>query len=118
MIECEVYSYSTSAHASQLYTGFDLLAKLGLIKLKYNSRQYSRNGKTPLLAYSPNQLQGTFVVLNNNLTIFYDTTDGRLVMAEALEVSDFYFKRSYRQSEVPKGYENKVFPLGLNFELY
>lgn len=118
MIQCEIFVYSTSAHVSQLYTGFNLLAKHGIIKLKYNFKQYSRNGKTPLKHVIPNDLQGLFVVLNNEKTIFYDTTDGRLVIKEALEVADLYFKRSYRASEVPEGSEDKVLPLGLNFELY
>ncbi|MBV8389285.1 MAG: hypothetical protein JO080_05750 [Mucilaginibacter sp.] len=118
MIHCKIYIYSTSEHISQLCTGFQLLESQKKIELSYNFNAYSRNGKTPLQTVRPYDLQGMFVVVNNTITIFYDTTDGERLLTEALEVSDFYFKRSYRPQAIPDQYKDVVFPLGLNYEVY
>src|SRR5437879_2798125 len=118
MITCEVYAYGTSEQVSLIYTGFALLAAKKQINLTWNFDQYSRYGKTPGQFVSPYDLQGVFVVINQNKTIFYDTTDGENMVNDALNVSDIYFKRSYLESAIPAEYMGKVFPLGLNFPVY
>jgi hypothetical protein len=118
MISCEIYAYGTSEQVSLIYTGFALLAAKKQINLTYNFNQYSRHGKTPVQFVSPDDLQGVFVVLNKNKTIFYDTTDGENMINEALDVSDIYFKRSYLETAIPTEYKAKVFPFGLNFPVY
>ena len=118
MIYCQLYIYSTSEHISQLCTGFKLLESQKKIRLSYEFAAYSRDGRTPLQTVRPYDLQGMFVVVNGTTTIFYDTTDGENLITEALDVSDFYFKRSYRSEAIPGKYKDIVFPLGLNYEVY
>lgn len=118
MIKCEVYIYSTSEHISQLCTGFLMLAKQKKIKLAYNFQPYTRDGKSPLKDKDPYALQGMFVVVNDKIGIFYDTGDGEEIFADPLQATDFYFKRSFPRETLPDEYKNRVFPLGLNYELY
>jgi hypothetical protein len=118
MIQCEVYVYSTSDHVALILTGYTLLAASGEIQLSYNYKPYSRNGKTPQQSVKPYDLQGLFVVINHDKTIFYDTGDAETLVEDALEASDIYFKRSYRLSAIPDKYQEKVLPSGLNFQVY
>lgn len=118
MIYCKLFIYSTSEHISQLCTGFKLLESQKKIRLSYEFSAYSQNGKPFLQNVRPYDLQGMFVVMNGIKTIFYDTTDGENLIWEALEVSDFYFKRSYRSEAIPDEYKEMIFPLGLNYEVY
>jgi hypothetical protein len=66
----------------------------------------------------PHDLNGLFVELNDDKVLFYDTSDGCDLCDDALDVADFYFKRSYLQSTVHGRYKSAVFPLGFNYELY
>ncbi|MDB5155164.1 MAG: hypothetical protein JWR54_3915 [Mucilaginibacter sp.] len=118
MIQCEIYIYSTADHAELVYTGFTLLAARGEIQLTYNFNQYSRYGITPMQFVKPHDLQGVFVVINQGKTIFYDTSDGENLIEAAAQVSDMYFKRSYRQSAIPDKYKESVFPFGLNYQVH
>ena len=118
MIKCELFSYSTSDHSTLIHTAFGLLAAKGEIQLTYNFKFYSRFGKTPLKHIDPYDLQGVFVVINQEKTIFYDTSDAEGLFEDVLEVSDLYFKRSYRKSAIPEQHQKKVFPLGLNYQVY
>lgn len=118
MIKCDIFIHSTSEHISQLCTGFALLESQKKLKLSFCLSPYTRYGKQPFKNTHPYALQGMFVVINDQITIFYDTTDGENVLTEALEVADFYFKRSYRKDAIPDIYKDKVFPLGLNYEVY
>ena len=118
MIKCDIFIHSTSEHISQLCTGFAVLAAQKKIRLSYNLSPYKRYGKQPFKDTHPYALQGMFVVIDNKITIFYDTTDGENVLTEALEVADIYFKRSYRKDAISDAYKDKVFPLGLNYELH
>ena len=118
MIKCDVFIHSTSEHIAQLCTGFSLLESQKRIRLTYNLQPYTRYGKHPLKDKNPYALQGMFVVLNDKITIYYDTTDGEDLSQEALEVADIYFKRSYREDAIPGEYRNMIFPLGLNYEVY
>lgn len=118
MIFCRLYIYSTSEHIAQLCTGFKLLESQKLIKLSYEFNPYTWDGMALLKNVRPYDLQGMFVVVNGTTTIFYDTTDGESLITEALEVSDFYFKRSYRSEAIPNQYKDVIFPLGLNYEVY
>lgn len=66
----------------------------------------------------PQDLNGVFVILNDQKVIFYDTSDAPYLRSDALEVSDVYFKRSYVSASIPDRYKSRVYPLGLNYELY
>lgn len=118
MIKCDVFIHSTSEHISQLCTGFVLLESQKKIRLSFNLGPYTRYGKQPFKDTHPYSLQGMFVVINDSITIFYDTTDGENVLTEALLVADLYFKRSYRKDAIFDIYKDKIFSLGLNYEVH
>jgi len=118
MIKCDVFIHSTSEHLSQLCTGFVLLESQKKIRLSFSLNPYTRDSKQPFKSTHPYSLQGMFVVINDNITVFYDTTDGKNPQNEALEIADIYFKRSYKKEAIPDAYKDKVFPLGLNYEVH
>ncbi len=66
----------------------------------------------------PRDLNGLFVVLNDEKILFYDTSDTPDLNLEAIEISDAYFKRSYVYAAIPDRHKSSVYPLGLNYELY
>lgn len=118
VINCTMYAYSTSPHVSQLYTGFSLLAANGNIRLTQKLYNYSRNGKELLKNVKPEDFHGLFVVLNDDKVLFYDTSDAFELRSDALQVADAYFKRSYLSAAIPDRHKSRVYPLGLNYEVY
>lgn len=118
MMHCTMYAYSTSPHVSQLYTGFSLLAANGKINLTQKFEHFVHVGIESILKLRPQDLNGLFVILNNEKIIFYDTSDTPNLRNDALEICDAYFKRSYVAASIPDGYKSRVCPLGFNYELY
>lgn len=118
IMKCTIFAYSTSPHVSQLYTGFSVLSMNGEISLTQKLSNYSHRGEELMKNLEPPALNGLFVLLNDEKVLFYDTYDGCNLYNDALEVADVYFKRSYLQSAIPESCKYRVFPLGLNYELY
>lgn len=105
---CRIISFSDFGHLQQIYTGFFLLHKKGVIKLSQTIR------KIPWRRFEELHVK---VILNDELTLYYDMHDCGVILPEYMEGVDFYFKRSFS----PKLIENlpdkeKVFPYGLNYE--
>lgn len=113
---CKIIAHSDSPHLSQVYTGFRLLQQAGALKLHYELGDCQLRGKA-LRQHAP-PLGGLYVQLNDGHVVYYDVRDGADFDAEALDVADFYFKRSYSRADTPAQYSNKVMPLGLNYEIY
>ena len=118
MMKCTMYAYSTSPHVSQLYTGFSLLRMNGEISLKQTLVNYCHKGREMMKHLEPQALNGLFVTLNDEKVLFYDTSDGPSLNDDALEIADAYFKRSYLYTAIPDFFRSRVFPLGLNYEVY
>ena len=58
-------------------------------------------------------------VINSNIKVAYDTSDGDSLFSEELTWSDFYFKRSFNSYAVESAnLPEKVFPLGFNYSVY
>lgn len=117
-MQCTMFAYSTSPHVSQLYTGFSLLSAEGVIRLKQKFSNYLHPAVESMTNLHPRDLNGLFVILDEAKTIYYDTSDSSHLRRDALEICDVYFKRSYVPSMVPDGYQSRVHPLGLNYEIY
>lgn len=113
--ECEI-NYYPSEHLNQIYNGFTMLEKAGIVKLKvkYISGQQTK----PLLK----------VLVNNKYHVIYDTLDGFNWINGPIEDNlkyfqnninaDFYFKRSFNQNIINYAPNNcKVYPLGLNYSM-
>lgn len=99
---CELQCFSSTEHLSQLYTGFGILNKRGLIKTSIKKDK----------SYQPHGIQGLMVLLNNEIKIFYDLFDGANLYEEFLEKCNYYFKRSF-DSDIHEG--KKILPYGLNY---
>ncbi|MDP9132708.1 MAG: hypothetical protein M3M98_06180, partial [Nitrospirota bacterium] len=113
-----MYAYSTSPHVSQAYTGFSLLAAKGKIRLTQKLGNYCHRGTKLMRDVGPQDLNGLFVILNDKKILFYDASDTPDLHRDALEISDAYFKRSYVSAAIPDCHKSRVYPLGLNYELY
>jgi len=112
-IACTLFCYSNSAHVQQLYTGFGLLQRQGIIDLSF---QLLKERPPDLPGVGPNGLK---VVINGEKLLFYDTFDGYQINPNVLGKVDFYFKRSFLPSAIDKNMiYRKVFPLGLNYLVY
>ena len=117
-MKCTIYAYGTLLHLSQIYTGFSLLAMKGDISLTQQLNRYTFKGKELLGHLQPHATYGLFCVLDDERVLFYDVRDGSDLSDEVLEIVDAYFKRSYVAAVVPDRHKSKVFPLGLNYEVY
>src|SRR5688500_12552509 len=117
-MQCTMFAYSTSPHVSQLYTGFSLLSSEGKIRLTQKLSNVFRARIESMKNLRPGDLNGLFVILDQKKTIYYDTSDSAHLRRDALEICDIYFKRSYTSALIPDGYHSKVYPLGLNYEIY
>jgi len=113
-IHCE-FDYIHHNHLSQIYDGFEKLAKEGSVKLKVNYGK-SNGLSLPILK----------VKINNRINVVYDTLDGFNWVNDSIDnnlkhfkdntKADFYFKRSYNDQLLKKSPNNcKVFPLGFNY---
>ena len=111
-IRCKLIINSSSRFLQQIYTGFFLLYKHGLVDI----RQVFNNKKEKQLNGTP-QFR---VIVNDRIKLHYDMMDGCGIHDKDLEGSHYYFKRSY-YSEYISTFEDrkkKIFPFGLNYELY
>lgn len=112
-IKCQI-EYFESPHLNQIYTGFEILDKQGIINLSY--KKSSGNNLKPIL----------HVTINDRYKVIYDTLDGFCwnegSISENLNFfsrikTDFYFKRSFTEDLRDINPNIKIFPLGLNYHL-
>jgi hypothetical protein len=119
-IDCKLIINSNSRHLQQLYTGFFLLSKMGLIKLK----QVIKKG-LQIDDSKPQHLRDSFeahldLVLNADINVHYDTHDSREINESSFHKSDFYFKRSFSKKRILNDKKNstKLQPLGLYYPVH
>jgi hypothetical protein len=117
-IQCRITSHSLAQHLHQVYTGFVMLHRMGLIRLTQQCR------RDVLPACEEQHLADAGeahlrVLVNGRIRLHYDFHDAHELNADNVDACDFYFKRSYLPEYVgnlPRGRE-KVFPLGLNYSV-
>ena len=114
MLNCQLIVSGNSNHLQQIYFGFQLLQRNGLINLKqiidHDAPYFERNKTLPFGA----QGGGLKVVLNNSIRVFYDMVDAHTIDIDNLEWADFYFKRSYN-GDLHTTLSEKICPLELNY---
>jgi hypothetical protein len=119
-ISCRLLYGSASPHLQQLYTGFHLLQRSGLVRLSQQMR------RTPVryLNDAPHLREASHahldVVVDGRLRLHFDTHDAQEIALGELEDSDFYFKRSYLPAAIESlaaHQRDKVLPLGLNYRV-
>lgn len=117
---CKLVSHSISFHLQQLYTGYYILYKRGLIDIKQQIIKETRFNENCPQHLKDARNAHLRVELSNGLKLHYDTHDSYEIDEEYLSESDLYFKRSYLNShlvEYGKSAE-KVYPLGLYYRVY
>lgn len=106
-LKCQLLVSSDYEHLRQLYTGFLLLHKHGVIEASQSI------AKIPLGKYQETHLK---VVVNDEITVYFDMHDCGDVLPEYLAEADFYFKRSYSPAAIKDlAGREKVFPFGFNY---
>jgi hypothetical protein len=117
-LRCELTWYSSGGHLQQLFTGFLMLHRRGLIRLSQrSSRQPLRTSPLPHLRDVGGAHLG--VVLDGELRLHYDCHDAAELNEDRLDNCDVYFKRSYsrRCAEGLARHRAKVLPLGLYYRV-
>ena len=113
----DLHGYSRLPHVWQIYTGLGLLALRGEINL--HARPMADGpGLASLTGRTPQNLMGVAVVLNGSCKVFFDMRDDGGLAGAVVEECDLYFKRSYRQEDIPARWQAKVRPWGLNTEVH
>jgi hypothetical protein len=118
-ITCELFSHADSIHLQQLYTGFGILHRRGILQLiqRINKEDIIDKTKPPHLRGA--KARHLKVVVNGRLILYYDADDSFEIDDEILNKVDFYFKRSYASEELNNhNSKEKIFPLGLNYPVY
>jgi hypothetical protein len=114
MLNCQLIVSENSNHLQQIYFGFQLLQKQGLLDLTQtfdrNSTYFEKNRALPFGAQSG----GLKLILNTSIHIYYDMSDAHTIDENSLKWSDFYFKRSYH-SDIHSTISAKILPLDLNY---
>jgi hypothetical protein len=110
--------HSNSSHLSQICTGFVLLHNAGEIVLSQECGEQNYFDKTKPQHLRDARDAHLLVVVNHNIKLYYDCHDSYEIDVRAANEVDYYFKRSYAESKIPVSLKAKVFPLGLNYELY
>jgi len=114
MLNCLLIVSENSNHLQQVYFGFQLLQKAGLISLKqtfeFDSPDFINNRVIPFGAQSG----GLKLIVDSSIRIFYDMADSHDVNEKNLAWANFYFKRSYSE-ELHNGISTKIMPLDLNY---
>jgi len=113
----ELFGYSQLAHVWQIYTGLGLLSLSGAIDLRVRPPS-DGPGLASLAGRTPQDLMGVAVVLDGSCKVFFDMRDDGGLAEAVVAESDIYFKRSYREADIPQRWHAKVRPWGLNTEVH
>ena len=119
-IRCRLLYQSSGPHVQQLYTGFLMLHRSGVIRLS----QERRRTKTEYASAAQHLRDGSHAhldaIIDGKIKIHFDTHDGEDIATSELDDCDFYFKRSYLPSLIatlPPEQRNRIEPLGLNYRV-
>ena len=115
---CEILCDSDSPHLAQIYTGFAMLHRAGeiLLSQRFRNRDHFEASKPQHLRDA--SYTHLLVAVNQSIKLYYDCHDSFEIDERAASEVDCYFKRSYAPNRVPDNLKSRVFPLGLNYELY
>lgn len=111
VLHCRLICASASGYLRQIFTGFGLLARHGVVGIELE-RGVQHAGRGP----TKHRLN---VILNRVIRICYDTGDRPALYEDDARASDFYFKRSYDPAVVDQRSDrHRIRPLGFNYPVY
>jgi hypothetical protein len=117
-LECELIAYSDGEHVQQIYTGFNLLHRQGVARVRQTIPADCLLNKTDPARWVDYRFSNVRAIVNGRTTICYDVHDWNRIDERILGEVDFYFKRSFDPRHVATLPErHKVFPLGLNYRV-
>lgn len=114
-LACELIACGDGDHVQQIYTGFALLHRRGVLTLRQTIPGDCLLNKTDPGRWVDYRFSNVTVTVNGR-SVCYDMHDRNWIDQEKLASVDFYFKRSFDPpyvTRLPEG--RKVFPLGLNY---
>ena len=118
-ITCEIFAHLDSPHLQQLYTGFSVLHKRGIIQLIQTTRKQDIIDEDAPPHLRDAKRSHLKVLLDGHYVLYYDTHDSFEIDAGILATVDVYFKRSYSEHAIGQlELKHRVFPLGLNYPVY
>ena len=94
-IDCQLHLHSNIAHLQQAFTGFMMLERQKVIKLKQKFIQPALEDKKSPLHLKDYSKALFSVILNKKIVLCYDLHDSSCISENNLNNSDFYFKRSF-----------------------
>lgn len=108
-VKCVIQYYALGAHLEQIFAGFELLRRRGLVKvIQARVEKPTWPAAPPILSRYRSHLR---VLVEDSLWIHFDVDDSAIIPMLALNASDFYFKRSHSLQSTEG---DKILPLGLN----
>lgn len=111
MLDCKLLAYSNAEHLSQIYTGFAVLARTGVINLSQQLLAPPKSQPKSRNCYLE-------AIVGTDTHLYYDLHDDQAIDREAANRVDYYFKRSPPpQASTPPG-KARILPLGLNYAIY
>jgi hypothetical protein len=118
-LACELIAYADGEHVQQIYTGFCLLHRRGVLNVKQTIPADCLLNKTDPDRWVPYRFSNVKVIVGNRTSVCYDMHDWSWIDPALLAEVDFYFKRSFDSEYVAQLRErHKVFPLGLNYPVF
>jgi hypothetical protein len=93
------------------------------IRLKQSLARNKISPEYQVTFKNPEQLpeQSLLLLINKNIKVFYETSDGNQVNPDLLAGVDFYFKRSYEPEYLDRTIKSelrqKILPLGFNYDI-
>lgn len=117
-LKCELIANSDAEHLQQIYAGLSLLHDQKIIHLKQTIPNEFLQNKNQPDRWDEYNFLNTKVIINDKISVCYDTHDWNWIDEETLNSVDFYFKRSYDADFISNLQDrNKIFPLGLNYQV-
>ncbi len=117
-IHVQLEVHANGIHVQQVYTGFSLLEQQGYLTyhVSYKKDRLLRCRK---LGYRSSYNRCVIAKMNGK-TICYDLNDNPYIVEEFLDISDYYFKRSYSDDIVRQYADHpcKIVPFGFNYLVY
>ncbi len=117
-IHVQLEAHANGIHVQQVYTGFNLLEQQGYLTC-HVSYERDRILRCKKLGYRSSYNRCVIARMNEK-TICYDLNDNPYIVEEFLDISDYYFKRSY-SDDIVRQYADrkcKIFPFGFNYLVY
>ncbi len=121
ILNCEIIAYGNTRHAQQIFTGYFLLKRQGIINLTSKIENIKFNNLSKPQHIRDAKKYHTKVIINNEINVYYDMHDSYEIDLEELYNVDIYFKRSYLDNYIDKlGYDKskKIYKLGLYYPVF